>query len=175
MYILFPSIFNKYTFPVLCTHFNLYDCPEWNKNYYYYYLCILFLKYSHFTDFNLICGVFIHMADYTLSLTQTCSGVAPANPRAFTSDLPSSKATTTGMLPYCAAQWIGMNDRRSLAPVWDRTPTSVEDTWGDQSKLPKIRPKWVAMCSQTSLNFFFFIAYDTRRQKCLGHWSSWIG
>ena len=23
--------FNKYTFHVLCTYFNLYDCPEWNK------------------------------------------------------------------------------------------------------------------------------------------------
>ena len=23
--------FNKYTLHVLCTHFKLYDCPEWNK------------------------------------------------------------------------------------------------------------------------------------------------
>ena len=26
-YILFQSIFNKYTLHVLCTHFNLFDCP----------------------------------------------------------------------------------------------------------------------------------------------------
>ena len=30
-YVLFHYIFNKYTLHVLCIHFSLYDCAEWNK------------------------------------------------------------------------------------------------------------------------------------------------